>query len=62
MGGCPATAGAISAARTRNHRLEQVSLDLRLRGDELDGDIQAWRLTDREMTILPHWAVLHRQS
>jgi CubicO group peptidase (beta-lactamase class C family) len=53
--------GDIGSPDARAHRLDQVSLDLRLHGDVLDGDIQAWRVTDREMTILPHRAVLGRQ-
>lgn len=53
--------GDIGSPDVRRHRLEQVALDLALRGGRLDGELQAWRLSDREMTILPHWVVLHRQ-
>lgn len=41
--------------------LVQLSLGLKLRGAQIDGEIVAWEKTDRNMTILPHWAVLRRQ-
>lgn len=52
--------GDIGSPDTRRHHLEQISLNLKLRGARIDGEIFAWKITDREMTILPHWTTLRR--
>ncbi len=56
------TTGDIGSADTRREHLDQIALDLKLRGDRLDGDILAWRKTSDSMTILPHWALLRRDA
>lgn len=55
------TRGEIGSPDTRRFHLVQLSLGLKLRGPQIDGEIVAWEKTDRNMTVLPHRAVLRRQ-
>ena len=56
------TQGDLGTPDTRRWQLAQLALSLKLRGTSIDGEIQAWRFTDRHMTALPHWAVLRRDT
>jgi hypothetical protein len=55
------TTGEIGSPDTRREHLTALSLGLKLRGKVIDGEIIAWRMTDKHMTILPHWVQLHLQ-
>lgn len=52
--------GDVGSPDTRRERLDQLSLGLKLRGERIDGEIVAYRLTSESMTILPFWTELQR--
>ena len=55
------TQGDIGSPDTRREKLDQLSLNLKLRGRRIDGEIIAWRKTARSMTVLPYWTQLDRR-
>jgi CubicO group peptidase (beta-lactamase class C family) len=55
------TKGEIGSPDTRRKHLTALSLSLKLRNNVIDGEIIAFALTDKHMTILPHWVELHLQ-
>jgi CubicO group peptidase (beta-lactamase class C family) len=56
------TRGDIGSPDTRRDHIEQLSLNLKLRGGRIDGEIIAWSKTSRNMTVLPYWVNLHRSD
>jgi CubicO group peptidase (beta-lactamase class C family) len=54
--------GDIGSADTRREGVRKLSLNLKYRGDRIDGEIIAWRKESWNMTILPHWTELHRDT
>ncbi|HJR73613.1 MAG TPA: serine hydrolase domain-containing protein [Luteimonas sp.] len=52
--------GDVGSPDTRREGLDQLSLGLKLRGDRIDGEIVAWRLTSEHMAIYPYWTDLER--
>ncbi|MGQ4659567.1 serine hydrolase [Lysobacter sp. F6437] len=52
--------GDIDSPDTRRESLDTLALNLKLRGDRLDGEVIAWRKTSNKMTILPFRTDLHR--
>ncbi|TKR33301.1 beta-lactamase family protein [Luteimonas gilva] len=52
--------GDVDSPDTRRERLDQLSLGLKLRGDRIDGEIVAYRLTSEHMAIYPYWTELER--
>lgn len=56
------THGDIGSPDTRRDRIDQLSLNLKLRGERIDGEIIAWSKTSRNMTVLPYWVDLHRSD
>ncbi|WP_250628114.1 serine hydrolase domain-containing protein [Pinirhizobacter soli] len=55
------TTGRTGASDAERAKLTKLSLGLKLRGDTIDGEIDAWDKTPASMTILPFWAKLTRQ-
>jgi CubicO group peptidase (beta-lactamase class C family) len=55
------TTGRTGAPDAERAKLTKLSLDLKLRGDAIDGEIDAWDKTPASMTVLPFWAKLTRQ-
>jgi CubicO group peptidase (beta-lactamase class C family) len=55
------TTGRTGAPDAERAKLTKLSLDLKLRGDTIDGEIDAWDKTPASMTVLPFWAKLTRQ-
>ncbi len=56
------THGDIDSPDTRRERLDQLSLNLKLRGDRIDGEIVAWRKTSQSMAMFPYWTELERTT
>lgn len=56
------THGEVDSPDTRREKLDQLSFGLKLRGQRMDGEIVAWRLTSENMTILPFWTALEKQA
>lgn len=54
--------GNIDSPDTRREHLDQLSLNLKLRGDRIDGEIVAWRKTSESMAMLPYWTELERAT
>ncbi|MCL1633622.1 beta-lactamase family protein [Luteimonas sp. SX5] len=54
--------GHIGSADTIRERLDQLSLNLKLRGDRIDGEIVAWRKTSESMAMFPYWVELQRDE
>lgn len=54
--------GDIGSADTRREGVRKLSLNLKHRGDRIDGEIIAWRKESWNMTILPHWVELRRDT
>ena len=54
------TRGEIRSPDTLRDHIDQLELNLKLRGERIDGEIIAWRKTSQSMTVLPHWTELHR--
>lgn len=54
--------GQIGSPDTLRENLEKLELNLKLRGQRIDGEIVAWRKTSENMTILPFWVQLERQG
>lgn len=52
--------GDIDAPDARREGLHQVSLNLRLRGDVIDGETIAWFKNGSRMAVLPYWTKLTR--
>ncbi|HEY4145967.1 serine hydrolase domain-containing protein [Pinirhizobacter sp.] len=55
------TTGGTGAPDAERAKLTKLSLSLKLRGDRIDGEIDAWDKTPARMTVLPFWAKLTRQ-
>jgi CubicO group peptidase (beta-lactamase class C family) len=55
------TSGRTGAPEAERAKLTKLSLDLKLRGNTIDGEIDAWDKTPASMTVLPFWAKLTRQ-
>ncbi len=55
------TKGDIGSADTRREGIDQLSLALKLRGRQIDGEIVAWRKTAQSMTVWPYWTKLDRR-
>lgn len=56
-----ASQAIIEAGDARREGLREIALNLRLRGDALDGEVIAWSKTGRRMAILPYWIRLSRE-
>ena len=54
--------GLIDSPDARRKRLDRLSLNLKLRGERIDGEIIAWRKTSTDMTILPYRVELRRSG
>lgn len=54
--------GQIGSPDTLRENLEKLELNLKLRGQRIDGEIVAWRKGSEHMTILPFWVELERRG
>lgn len=54
--------GLVDSVDARRHRLDQLALNLKLRGERIDGELIAWRKTSTDMTILPYRVDLRRAA
>lgn len=52
--------GDIGSPDTQREDVRKLALNLKYRGDRINGEIIAWRKESWNMTILPHWVELHR--
>jgi len=55
------TTGRAGAPDAERAKVTKLSLSLKLRGDRIDGEIDAWDKTPASMTVLPFWVKLTRQ-
>ena len=54
--------GLVDSPDVRRKRLDRLSLNLKRRGERIDGEIIAWRKTSTDMTILPYRVDLRRSG
>lgn len=54
------THGDVGSPDTIREKLDQLSLGLKFRGDRIDGEIVAYKLTSEHMAIYPYWVELRR--
>ncbi len=55
------TEGTIDIPDAQREKLGNIALNLRLRGDVIDGETIAWAKTGSRMAVLPFWTRLTRQ-
>ncbi|TWI04616.1 CubicO group peptidase (beta-lactamase class C family) [Luteimonas cucumeris] len=54
--------GQVGSPDELRENLDDLALNLKLRGDRIDGEIVAWRKTSENMTFLPFWTALERSG
>jgi len=53
--------GQVGSVDTLREGVDRLSLNLKLRGQRIDGEVIAWRKASDNMTVLPYWILLEKE-